>query len=261
VKVINLNTWCGRAGKEKLLNFLKNHKETDIFCLQEIFSIPNSGIKDKELLDYLSKNPLTMKKGKDEISKILPNHESYFHPTLGNDYYGLQMLIKNKIKHSAVKDLFVYKERGAPSIGDIRDHARNIQYTTIETPKGKVTVINVHGLWSLEGKGDTESRLEQSEKILDLMKKLKGEVILCGDFNLLPETESIKLFEKAGLRNLIREYKVKSTRTSYYKKPEEYADYIFVSKDINVKEFRVLPEEVSDHVPLFLDFEIKPNNL
>ena len=55
-------------------------------------------------------------------------------------------------------------------------------------------------------------------------------------------------------RNLITEFKVTSTRTSLYDKQEPYADYIFVSPNIEVNQFRVLPDEVSDHAALYLDF-------
>ena len=73
-----------------------------------------------------------------------------------------------------------------------------------------------------------------------------------GDFNLLPETQSIKKLESIGLRNLIKEYGVTSTRTAHYTKLEKYADYMFVSRDIEVADFKVLPDAVSDHSPLYL---------
>jgi endonuclease/exonuclease/phosphatase family metal-dependent hydrolase len=43
---------------------------------------------------------------------------------------------------------------------------------------------------------------------------------------------------------------------SFYEKPEKFADYMFVSKGIAVRDFQVLPDEVSDHAPLFLDFDL-----
>ena len=56
------------------------------------------------------------------------------------------------------------------------------------------------------------------------------------------------------MRNLVKEYEITSTRTSFYKKSEDkHADYIFVSNGIEVKDFRVLPEEVSDHSALYLE--------
>ncbi len=77
--------------------------------------------------------------------------------------------------------------------------------------------------------------------------------ILCGDFNLKPDTESMKILEK-DMDNLIKIYKITSTRTSLYPKEEKFADYILTSKEIVLNKFEVLPDEVSDHAPLLLDF-------
>ena len=58
----------------------------------------------------------------------------------------------------------------------------------------------------------------------------------------------------AGLRNLVAEFGVTSTRTSLYTGPGRFADYAFVSPGVEVHAFRVLPDEVSDHAPLMLEF-------
>ncbi len=72
-------------------------------------------------------------------------------------------------------------------------------------------------------------------------------------FSAMSNTQSIKILEDADLRNLVTEYGVTSTRTSLYKKPEKFADYIFVSKGVEVLDFKVLPEEVSDHAALYVE--------
>ena len=41
MKIISLNTWGGRAGKEGLLSFISEYKNSiDVFCFQEIWSAP-----------------------------------------------------------------------------------------------------------------------------------------------------------------------------------------------------------------------------
>jgi endonuclease/exonuclease/phosphatase family metal-dependent hydrolase len=72
-----------------------------------------------------------------------------------------------------------------------------------------------------------------------------------------PDTKSLTKFDELGLSNLIKKHGVTSTRTRHYSKPEKFADYIFVTNDIGVRDFRVLPEEVSDHAPLYVEFNIK----
>ena len=168
------------------------------------------------------------------------------------------MLVKNNLTVIEDGEIFVYKHKGYIPEGDIGGHARNIQYVTLNLNGSSITIINFHGLWTKGiNKTDTEDRIEQSNRIAEFIKNLSHDFILCGDFNLLPETESMAILEKAGPRNLIKEYGITSTRTHFYGKPEKYADYIFVSKGINIKDFKVLPEEVSDHSALYLEFVVQ----
>lgn len=255
MKLITLNTWGGRAGKEELLNFFSEKKDVvDIFCLQEIWAGPYAesertagGLE----IDY--SNILVY--GRRDIAHLLPEYHYYFHPH-HKENYGLMMLLGKTFEIKDHGDIFVHKHRGYLPEGDIGHHARNIQYAMFEINGKSVTVINFHGLWNGKGKTDSEDRLKQSDNIVAFLKTIKGEIILCGDFNLLPTTESLKKIEAFGLRNLISENGVTSTRTSFYKKPDTFADYVFVSNGITVNEFRVLPDEVSDHSPLLLDFEV-----
>jgi nitrate reductase assembly molybdenum cofactor insertion protein NarJ len=39
-----------------------------------------------------------------------------------------------------------------------------------------------------------------------------------------------------------------------YKKPSKSADYLIVSLEVEVVDFKVMKDEVSDHLPLFLEF-------
>ena len=59
------------------------------------------------------------------------------------------------------------------------------------------------------------------------------------------------------MKNLIKENGIKFTRNSRYKdyKMLPFADYIFISKDIEVTNFEVLQDEVSDHLALLLEFK------
>lgn len=255
MRIISLNTWGGRAGKEGLLAFFKAHADTtDIFCLQEVWDDAHEQLEGRLAGGLEIKNEQAMVYGLQEISAALPDHTPFFRPHF-MDHYGLLMLVHKNLAVREEGEVFVYKEKGHVPDGDLGNHARNIQYVTVETETGPVTIINFHGLWNGKGKTDTEDRIRQSKNILAFTKRLPGEYVLCGDFNLLPDTESIKLFEAEGLKNLIKEYGVSSTRTSFYTKPDKHADYIFVSKNITSKDFRVLPDEVSDHAPILVEVQ------
>ncbi len=250
MNLITLNTWGGRGGIEKLLAFFATHRDTDIFCLQEMWNGGEEMVgKLAGGVPMIGVQPTLLK----EIQNVLPHHRTLFHPHL-RDFYGLAMLIHRDIPVTTEGELFVHKEKGYESDEDLGMHARNIQYATIETEKGKRTIINFHGLWNGKGKSDSEDRLRQSENICAFIKNLETPCIIAGDFNLTPDTESICMLENASLRNLIKEYGITSTRTSLYSKPERFADYVLVDPRIKVEHFEVLPDEVSDHAPLFLSF-------
>ena len=61
--------------------------------------------------------------------------------------------------------------------------------------------------------------------------------------------------ENLPMKNLILEHKITSTRTSFYTKDIKFADFIFVDNKVEVIDFKVLPDEVSDHNPIYLEFK------
>ena len=253
LRIISLNTWGGRAGKENLFKFFKENKDTDIFCLQEIWSAPYEDLDGKPAGGLLIEHKNIMTYGKQEISSILNDHFIFFNPH-HLDNYGLLMFVNKNLEIKNSGELFVHKHKGFIPEGDVGHHARNIQYVTLINKDKEITVINFHGLWNGKSKDDSEDRIKQSQNIIDFIRTLKGEVILTGDFNLNPDTESIKMIENSGLINLIKEKKITSTRTSLYIRRETnpFADYTFVSKDVEVKSFEIMPDEVSDHAAMKL---------
>lgn len=253
MKILTLNTWGGRAGGKGVLDFLKRESETvDIFCLQEIWSAPYEHLEGVNAGGVAMKHEDIMVYGVQEITSLLTDYEYFFHPHF-MEHYGLLMLVKQGIDVVGSGDVFVYRDQGYIPDGDIGHHARNVQYVHVKSNGKKITICNFHGLWNGKGKDDCPERIEQSKNIIKFLETCGGEIVLAGDFNLNPDTESVKIFEDFGLRNLIREYKVTSTRTSFYAKPLKFADYIFVSKGLQAQNFKVLPDEVSDHAPLCIE--------
>ena len=132
-------------------------------------------------------------------------------------------------------------------------HSRNLQWLDCQAYGNRYTIMNHHGLWNAQGKYDSPARLEQSRRISEFVKTRTLPAILCGYFNLRPDTQSLQMIA-TGMQNLISDYQIQSTRTSYYPKAEKFADYVFATPQINVENFKVLPNEVSDHAPIVLEF-------
>ncbi len=240
MKLITLNTWGGRV-QEKLLNFLKIQQDIDIFCFQEVYN----GVKKARLDAHFLNDAFELYT---DIAKNLPGHIGYFRPHV-EDWYGLAIFVKKGIVVEREGDIVIHdiEYTGGGNL------PRNLQFMEIENAGSKVTIMNVHGLWNGKGKTDCDERLVQSRNIRTFLDATPGSKILCGDFNLLPHTESLRIIEQ-GMVNLVREHNVQSTRTSFYTKPDKFADYVFVTPDIAVRDFKVLPDEVSDHAVLYVEF-------
>lgn len=260
MKLISLNTYGGRFFSP-LFKFIKLHsKNTDIFCLQEIFS---SSSYRRQFPEYRA-NLLQ------EISSLLPNFTYFFDPvhekmdinTSGVSFdfkHGLAIFVKKTIEILNYKSYFIYRDKVVNSIKkDYSDIPVNIQFLSFLNENKTYIVANFHGASYPGSKLDTLKRIRQSEKIMEIFKTTKGAKILTGDFNLLPETKSIKIIEE-NLRNLIKEFNIKKTRsnlspffgTSDFQK---FADYTFVSKDVIVENFKVPEVQISDHLPMILEF-------
>jgi len=253
MKLLSLNIWGGRIGPEKLLGFFKKYNDVDVFCLQEVYAGPQDDIHDH--LDR-DESDRIMWHARQNIEKALSGYHSFFHSQYLENY-GLQLLIKRSLDIKNSGDFFVYKHKQFVPTDSIGRRARNLQYATISVDKTQFTVINFHGLWNGQGKGDSDERIEQSAAVVEFLNTLTTPVLLAGDFNLIPDTKSMAILEQTGLQNLITHNGIISTRTSLYDKPVKFADYVLVSPSLSVSSFTVLPDEVSDHSALLLEFSIQ----
>lgn len=262
MQLISLNV-LGAKYHTPLVKFISKHKDkTDIFTFQEVLKYKENVLTNGYRANFYG-----------ELKNILPNYSSYFSPrSLGYDPdekveiplgFGQATFIKENINTQAQKEIFVYKSFNLMNKtfddGSV-DFPSLILYSILEKEGKKFMVLNFHGLWEPAPKHDTEHRLRQSQLIIDHIEDIDLPTILAGDFNLRIETKSLLMFEENKMRNLVRESKALTTRSTLYderwRKIDRYADYIFTSKGIFVTDFKVMRAKVSDHLPLYLKFEI-----
>jgi len=263
VKLISLNTWEGRIFP-KLVDFLTRQSQSvDIFCFQEVFSSLSGRIRYGEVRPNLYQ----------ELVKILPQYQGIFSPIsteLDPDGervdFALQLGLSLFFKPSLLSliDLktpfLLGKKSQVIPAGEKTVWPVVTQIAKFKSNKSIFKIVNIHGISQPGHKLDTPSRLRQSKKLLKLIEKSPDPTILAGDFNLLPYTQSIGMFEENGFKNLIKDFKIEGTRSKlsrFYGTLDEqkFADYIF-TKGIKVLDFKVLQNQVSDHLPLVLTFDI-----
>jgi endonuclease/exonuclease/phosphatase family metal-dependent hydrolase len=226
-----LNTWHGTLSDE-LREYVKEAcHDTDVFCFQEAHANEQSAYQD-----------------------LLEDYQRYYGEKLQSN-----LLLSNVI--------FVRKGIEVVTSGTLLEEGSNIgfaNYVVLRNDGVETSVCNVHGIPHPWHKLDTLERIKQSQVIIDYFSNEKR-VVIGGDFNLLPESQSVKMFERNGYRNLIRDYAIKSTRNHisldvYPNNPQYYADYAFTSLDIDVIDFTVPAAIVSDHQPLRISLRATSRN-
>lgn len=260
MKLISLNTWGGKFF-DPLIQFIEQESlNTDIFCFQEIYDT-KSNVKQYR---GIRANLL------EEIKKILPNFQVIYFPTLKGfddeaeptDFdlkYGSAIFVNDSIVLNLHEDCFVYQDENFLTLKkDFSNLATLLQYVNFNFNGKNSAVFNFHGTPFPGDKLDTNKRLMEIRKLKEIIDTKMGTKILVGDFNLLPDTQSIKILE-SDMRNLIKEFNIQRTRSSlspYFGEADfqKYADYTFVSFGVHVTSFKVPDVAISDHLPMILEF-------
>lgn len=246
MKLITLNIWGGKIF-EPLMDFFKKHAEdTDIFCLQEVFNNPPN-IKS-QMQTWDAKEDIYK-----DITEVLKGFDGQMAPRQDGQE-SLCMFVKKDLSVQEIAEQFVYRWKNAAEGDDDSTIGINVQYVKFSKNKKDFMVCNLHGHWTPDPKGDNPARLAQSQNIKKLLDGFKGAKILCGDFNVNPDTKSMKILE-TSTRNLVKEHNITNTRSRLYKKGNRLDDYILASPEIKVKKFEAIQDVVSDHLPLMLEFE------
>lgn len=265
MKLISLNTALF-ISNNKHVRALLEKEGADFVCLQEVARGLENGVDpkfvSKEVIDSSTPHltsfffgPLVVMNGMQQ--KNFHGKELFDFQFGGFVEYGNYTRSRFKIMHGEnvfVQSNFAY--RTDFSMWPDEDH-RAVLITDHDVHGKKLRILNYHGIWTRNKQGNSKT-LEANKKIVELAKNAPGEVIICGDFNLFPDTPSMKqLSEK--FESLVDTYHIKTTRPASNELSSEkrnVVDYVWVSSGIKVKNFAVLDSDISDHLPLICEFEL-----
>lgn len=234
LKFITLNLWLGGVLFNRVAEFI-NKEQPDILLLQEA----HKGVQKKLNFKYFDFAPTFVD---EKISKITE--------------YGNAILSRYPIIFSrAIFYDLPYRKFNLSKTVDFSSLPRNLQHAVIQVNNINLNIYNTQGIWGSDGQ-DNKRRLNMSKIIINEIKN-KDNVVLAGDFNVLPTTKTIKNIEDY-LHNVFHE-ELTSTFNLKRKKKGEYAtavvDMIFVSKKIKVLNRYCPAVDISDHLPLVCTFE------
>ena len=99
-------------------------------------------------------------------------------------------------------------------------------------------------------------RKKQAERIREELDKSPYPVIVCGDFNDVPNSYSYNTIGQ-GLKNTFKEKGSGIGRTFSGISPTLRIDNIFAADRFTVKQFLRIPKKLSDHFPIFADVQLE----
>jgi len=265
VKIMSLNAWGGRLYDE-LAAFIAA-QAPDVLCLQEVVRTAGAPGPWLTYRDHGIELPQRANLF-DDIAAILPSHDAVFCPAAQGDLWdadralpsqwGLATFVRSEIPVTAQAHGFVHGEfsphgYGAHPRSRTAHAVRLFDYATDRA----VTIAHMHGLRDPGGKHNTPERLAQAHRLVSLTRSVASPsdaIVMCGDFNVLPGSETFEVLKAFGMTDLVTGRGFGSTRTAWYSKPEPFADYMLVNAAVRVKDFNVVTQpEVSDHCPLWLE--------
>lgn len=247
--------------KQEMINIIRQYKP-DIACFQEMVASDNF----PSAINYIP----------DFMSKLDMNDYYYsYNPKLdfdGKHHFGVIIFSKYPIiNRQTVTD-------------NPNDYNATFQYVDIVKDIDTFRVFNIH-LQSLkftnsnrkyiddpsmESEHDIREsknvlskirigfmkRKNQSDRIKEEMDKSPYPVIICGDFNDVPNSYSYKTIG-SGLKNTFTEKGAAIGRTFYSISPTLRIDNIFVDKRFEVEQYTSVKKKLSDHFPIIADVKME----
>ena len=265
MKIMSLNAWGGKL-HEELFPYLLD-AAADVLCLQEVIHSPET---EAEWLTYRDGDHVLPQRANlfRDLCRVLKDHVGIFCPAARGilwdgelsipSQWGLATFVRKSIPVIGQVQGFVHKDYSPAGYGD-HPRSRNAHSVRLYDycDNRTVSITQMHGLRDLNGKMDTPERAAQAHRLLELSGQVSapsGLGVICGDFNVEPTSESLRILADAGWHELVTSGSFEGTRSSHYAKAGKFADYMLVNDATKVKDFQVVREpEVSDHCPLILE--------
>ena len=233
IKLLQWNIW----NKEDIDNIIKELKriKADIVCIQEL------AIKDD--------NDIKIRKLKEVYPYIFYEKADTF-----IDYSQCNAILS---KYPLYDKQYIYVQ--TPSQDKNRDYSKEGRVyveAKVKVNNKELTIGTTHLSYTDRFK-ETKFKDKEVTNLISCIKK--DNYILTGDFNTNKTSKYIKWIEKILVNN--------DTSNTWTTKPFSYngfeetelnwkLDYIFTSRDIKVKETKLVDTKYSDHLPIIIEVEL-----
>jgi endonuclease/exonuclease/phosphatase family metal-dependent hydrolase len=253
IKVVSLNTWHGGRLFDNMIRFLQE-QDADILMLQEVFNSDDPKLEPR-FRCYT------------ELQKILGYKYAHFAPALtfiqteGAIVEGNAVLSKSPLTgHEPIFFNEPYRDDYTDTPENYPTCPRNLQQVEAATPVGPIHLLNLQGVWDLDGDNPSEKRYNMARIIIEQAKG-KNRVIVAGDTNAKPTNKAMLTIEE-HLHSVFKN-ELKTSFNIRRKDMEKFPGYgtavvdlMYVSPDVKVLAKDCPNVDISDHLPLTVTLEI-----
>ncbi|MFI5163613.1 MAG: endonuclease/exonuclease/phosphatase family protein [Bacteroidia bacterium] len=262
VRLFDLYNWThNKDTRNKIFSFIKD-ESPDILCLQEFFQ-GDSGY-------YETVGPLL------NLTQSKSHHIEYTITRRKKEHWGIATFSKYPIINKG-KVPFKYRSNNICIFSDLKINNDTVRVYNMHLQSISFGYADYKFIEALKENNDTldaedieiasknilrrvkrafVKRATQTEKILAHINSCKYPVIICGDFNDTPFSYTYHSFAEK-YQDAFMESGNGIGNTYLGDFPSYRIDYIFHSKNFTSSNFKVRPEELSDHYPIECQVESK----
>ncbi|HEX8932475.1 MAG TPA: endonuclease/exonuclease/phosphatase family protein [Patescibacteria group bacterium] len=242
---------------DNLVVFLKNH-DFDILQFQEVCGQDTISININTQFDGFKK--LQELLGSTYAGELAIAQRYTSSPSA---YMANATFYRNdfKLLNKNILTLFPRTELFPSEQDHFEDAGRNLLHLQLQIGAKKISLLNTHLAWA-KTTIEQPHQTNQGEILLNYLQTVEQPFILSGDFNIDPNQPLIAKVNSLA-RNVVVEHQVTTTlnprqhRAKVLFPPGAVVDYLFVSKNLQVKKFAVIDElDLSDHFALTAEVEI-----
>jgi endonuclease/exonuclease/phosphatase family metal-dependent hydrolase len=247
--------------KQEMLDLIKEYGP-DIACFQEMVGSDSIANAINYIPNMMQQMPMS-------------NYHYSYNRKIdfdGKHHFGVITFSKYPIINKQTISFYPYDYNSIFQYSDIVKDADTFRVFNIHLQSLKFSATNLKFIDNPEMKSEEDmaqsknliyklkigfiKRKTQSERIKEEMEKSPYPIIVCGDFNDVPNSYAYTTIGK-GLKNTFAEKGSGIGRTFTGISPTLRIDNIFVSDIFSVQQFTRINKKLSDHFPIFADVELK----
>jgi endonuclease/exonuclease/phosphatase family metal-dependent hydrolase len=151
--------------------------------------------------------------------------------------------------------------QNATAQDDFSREGRSVAVASVVLPGASIKIATTHLSYTNRFE-PTPRKKKEVKRLLDLMKKQKGQFIMTGDFNCTPSSEYVqeimRVLKSAGPNFDLPTWTTKPFEYNGFKedKLRWRLDYVFHTPDVKIISSEILQTSASDHLPILVTVDI-----